>query len=107
MSLRSSAWSRLGVPLFLVGITAAWALAQQAKPGAGAGGAEPAQVRMEYVNQEVQANAITQTLNDLDSQGWSIFQVIPSWQVKGEGGEAALEPRAYIVFGRRPIRDNK
>lgn len=103
MHMRNTAWTRLGIPVFLVCLTAAWALAQQAKTGGG----EPARERMEYVNQEVQANAIIQTLNDLDGQGWSIFQVIPSWQVKGEGGEAALEPRAYIVFGRRPIRDNK
>ncbi len=55
------------------------------------------------MQQEVQAGSITQSLNDFDKQGWEIFQVIPVWQVKNENAETLLVPRAYEVFGRRPI----
>ena len=65
--------------------------------------ARPARPRMEYLSQEVQADAIVPTMNDLDAQGWDLFQVIPSWQVKGEGGEATLVAKTYQVFGRRQV----
>jgi hypothetical protein len=70
---------------------------------AGQGAAKPPGRRFEFVNQEVQADALTQTLNDLDGQGWDIFQVTPSWAIRNENGEAQLAPRAYMIFGRRPF----
>ena len=46
---------------------------------------------------------MTQSLNELDGQGWEIFQVIPAWQIKGENAETILAPRAYEILGRRAI----
>ncbi len=67
------------------------------------GQARPAAGHFEYVHQEVSANTVTQSLNDLDAQGWEVFQVVPSWQIKNENAETILAPRAFEVFGRRPV----
>jgi hypothetical protein len=67
------------------------------------GGAKPPVRRFEYVHQEILASALTQSLNDLDGQGWEVFQVVPTWQIKNENAETILSPRAYEVFGRRAI----
>ena len=67
------------------------------------GGAKPPSRHFEYVHQEVLANSLTQSLNELDGQGWEIFQVIPAWQIKGENAETILAPRAYEILGRRVI----
>jgi hypothetical protein len=95
---------RLGMVLALVTGLAALGLAQQ--PGGGKPATSP-HVRTEYVHQEVQADAVVQSLNDLDGQGWEVFQVVPTWQIKNENGEGALVPKSYQVFGRRPVRDAK
>lgn len=95
---------RLWAALALVGAGTALALAQQA---GGDRAAQRPRVRMEYVHQEVQADAVVQTLNDLDSQGWNIFQIVPTWQFKNENSEGALIPKTYQVFGRRPLREAK
>jgi hypothetical protein len=57
----------------------------------------------EYVHQEVSPDVLTRTLNDLDGQGWEIFQIVPSWGIKNENAETILAARAYMVFGRRNI----
>jgi hypothetical protein len=67
------------------------------------GGAKAPVRHFEYVHQEILASALTQSLNDLDGQGWEIFQVVPTWQIKNENAETILSPRAYEVFGRRAI----
>jgi hypothetical protein len=67
------------------------------------GGAKPPSRHFEYVHQEILANTLTQTLNELDGQGWEVFQVVPSWRIKSENDETILSPRAYEVFGRRII----
>jgi len=67
------------------------------------GGAKPPTRHFEYVHQEILASVLTQSLNDLDGQGWEVFQVVPSWQIKNENAETVLSPRAYEVFGRRAI----
>jgi hypothetical protein len=59
-------------------------------------------IRLEYLHQEVQADALIQNLNDLDGQGWEVFQIVPSWAIKSENSESVLVPKAYQVFGRRP-----
>jgi hypothetical protein len=87
--------------LALVAGLGALAFAQQ--PSALTAGSQ-AVIHMEYLHQEVQADAIVQTLNDLDGQGWSIFQIVPAWQLKNDNGEATLVARNYQVFGRRPAR---
>jgi hypothetical protein len=66
-------------------------------------GPRPAARHFEYVHQEILASALTQSLNDLDGQGWEVFQVVPSWQIKNENAETVLAPRAYEVFGRRAV----
>jgi hypothetical protein len=67
------------------------------------GGAKPPSRHFEYVHQEILANTLTQSLNELDGQGWEVFQVVPSWQIKNENGETIFSPRAYEVFGRRVV----
>lgn len=62
---------------------------------------------MEFTEQEVQANQLVQTLNDLSKQHWEIFQIVPAWAVRNQNGEAELVPRAYEVFGRRPVAAQK
>ena len=57
----------------------------------------------EYLHQEVLTSALTQTMNDLDVQGWEIFQVVPVWQIKNENAETLLAPKSYEIFGRRAI----
>jgi hypothetical protein len=89
--------------LLLLGGLAAWANAQNPGPKPQAEAAAGPQ-RMEYLHQDVQADAIVQSLNDLDGQGWGIFQIVPAWQFKNDGAEAALVPKTYQVFGRRPLR---
>ena len=63
----------------------------------------PRRRHFEYVHQEVLANALTQSLNDLDGQGWEVFQVVPIWQIKNDNAETILAPRAYELFGRASI----
>lgn len=92
---------RLWAAVALVSAGTALALAQQA---GGDRAAQRSHARMEYVHQDVQADAVVQTLNDLDGQGWTIFQIIPSWQLKNDNGQNDLLPKAYEVFGRRPAR---
>ena len=67
------------------------------------GGAKPPSRHFEYVHQEIQAKSLTQSLNELDGQGWEVFQVVPTWQIKNENEETILSPRAYEVFGRRVL----
>jgi hypothetical protein len=90
--------------LALLAVLGGLAYAQQ--PNAASVGAQ-AVVHMEYLHQEVQVDAIVQSLNELDGQGWSIFQIVPAWQLKNDNGEATLVARAYQVFGRRPARAAK
>jgi hypothetical protein len=85
----------IGAILLLIALLVAATSAQVAGKG-------PAR-HFEYVHQEVQAAALTQTLNDLDGQGWEIFQVVPSWAIKNENNDTVLTPRAYEVFGRRAM----
>ncbi len=59
--------------------------------------------RFEYVHQEIRVADLTQSLNDLDGQGWEVFQVVPTWQIKNENAETILAPRAFEVFGRRSV----
>lgn len=69
------------------------------------GQAQPTTAKMEFLNQEVQADAIVATMNDLSSQGWEVFQLVPVWSIKNENAETAMSPRGYQVFGRRPVKN--
>lgn len=81
--------------LFVAGITAL-ATGQ-------VGGVKPPARHFEYVHQEILASVLTQSLNELDGQGWEVFQVVPLWQIKNENNETTLSPKAYEVFGRRLV----
>ena len=59
--------------------------------------------KTEYLSQEVHADAMAPTLNDIDAQGWDVFQVVPIWKIQGGGGDSSLVPKAYQVFGRRTV----
>jgi hypothetical protein len=104
-TFKRSVWLRgawLWLSLAVVAGTAAVAYAQFG--GAGVPRERP---RMEYLQQEVQADAIVQTLNDLDGQGWDLFQIVPAWSFKNDNGEATLIAKTYQVFGRRPLKTGK
>jgi hypothetical protein len=85
----------IGTALLLIAVLAAATSGQVAGKG-------PAR-HFEYVHQEVQPNVLTQSLNDLDGQGWEVFQIVPSWGIKNENNETVLTPRAYEIFGRRAV----
>jgi hypothetical protein len=99
-ALFRGAW--LWASLIVVAGTAAVAYAQFG--GAGFPRERP---RMEYLQQEVQADAIVQTLNDLDGQGWDLFQIVPAWTLKNDNGETTLVAKTYQVFGRRALKPAK
>jgi hypothetical protein len=70
--------------------------------GAAQNAKRPEPAVMEFTEQEVQANQLVQTMNDLSKQHWEVFQVVPVWAVRNQNGEAELVPRAYEILGRRP-----
>ncbi len=86
------------VPIGLLLVVAMFASAQ-----VGSTPASSAKPKLEYLHQEVKSDAVVQTLNDLDKQGWEVFQVIPSWTIKNDNGETALTPTSYQLFGRRAL----
>jgi hypothetical protein len=94
---RRSTWLSFALLLGL----ATFAGAQLAQPKPSPVNLAPPPV-MEFTQQEVQPDALVQTLNDLSKQHWDVFQIVPAWSFKNQNGEAELVPRAYEVFGRRP-----
>jgi hypothetical protein len=101
ISLGVSRTSRTWLLATTIGVLGAVLLAY------GRAGGEPTQnaqnrTKLEYVSQEVQADGLVQTLNDLDGQGWDVFQVVPHWTIKNENNETAFVPKSYQIFGRRP-----
>ena len=95
--LRSDPKALLGATLVAVALLAAVSRGQVGAP------ARAASRHLEFSHQQVQADALTQSLNDLDKQGWEIFQIVPTWTVKNENDEAMLVPKSYVIFSRRPI----
>ena len=64
-----------------------------------------APARYEFLNQEVQADTVVESLNDLSKNGWEVFQIIPVWKIAPvPGGDNGLIPKSYQVFARRPPR---
>lgn len=69
------------------------------------GGSLATAARQEFLSQEVQADAIVETLNDLSKNGWEVFQILPTWKLNNaDGAEASLVVKSYQVFGRRPAK---
>ena len=68
----------------------------------------PPKPRLEYHKQEVPASTFVTTVNDLDGQGWDVFQVVPVWTIeRGNDDQTKLVPQAYEVFARRPLKPGK
>ena len=64
--------------------------------------------RLEYHKQEVPASTFVTTVNDLDGQGWEVFQVVPVWTLeRGNDEQTKLVPQSYEVFARRPLKPGK
>jgi hypothetical protein len=61
----------------------------------------------EFAEQEVLADAIVPTLNDLSKQSWEIFQVVPAWSIRNANGATELVARSYQVFARRPVNGSR
>lgn len=86
--------------IWAIALVAGSALIAHARLG---GDEPPDRPRMEYLNQEVQADAVVESLNNLDKQGWDVVQIIPVWKLQEEGAGNTLVPKSYQVFGRRPV----
>ncbi|MEO6807912.1 MAG: hypothetical protein ABI353_02230 [Isosphaeraceae bacterium] len=87
----------------LVAVTAAFAVARPSDEPKD----QAERPHQEYLSQEVQAEAIVQTLNSLDQEGWDLFQVVPLWNIGADVGGTKLEAKTYQVFGRRPVKGGK
>ena len=73
----------------------------------GAGGQSP-RPKLEYHKQEIPASTFVATVNDLDGQGWEVFQIVPVWTLeKGNDDQTRLVPQSYEVFARRPVKAGK
>ena len=94
---------RLLLATLLLATTAAVAFAQFGGANEKLAGAA-ARPKMEYLHQEVLTAGIVETLNDLDGQGWEVFQVVPVWSIRNQGDNNLLEPKSYQVFGRRAVK---
>ena len=103
MALRIRSW-RVWVPslLLMLGVST---LASAQFGGMGPGPPKP--TLLEYTQQEVQANALVETLNEMGKQHWEIFQVVPIWKFQDQGGGAEMTPVRYQILGRRPRAEEK
>ncbi len=97
MAQRIRSW-RLWVPTLLVVLGISSLASAQF---GGSGGASLPTIQ-EYTQQEVQANALVETLNEMSKQRREVFQVIPVWKFQDQGGGAELVAVRYQVLGRRP-----
>ncbi len=74
----------------------------------GGASSEKPRPQLEYLNQDIQANLVVESLNELDKQGWDVFTIIPVWKFENQGGDnSGLIPQSYQVFGRRPVQAAK
>jgi hypothetical protein len=99
MAKRIRSWRGLGAGVLLVLGLTTLAYAQY--------GASPGSRVIEYTQQEVQANALVETLNEMGKQHWEIFQVVPVWKFQDQGGGAEMAPIRYQIIGRRAKAEEK
>ena len=71
------------------------------------GGGSPGPRVQEFTQQEVQANALVETLNEMSKERWEIFQVVPIWKFQDQGGGAEMTPIRYQILGHRPKAADK
>jgi hypothetical protein len=102
MAIRIRSWRVLGTGLLLVAGLSTMAFAQFGGMG---GMKKPTPT--EYTQQEVQANSVVETLNEMGKQNWEIFQVVPIWKFQDQGGGAEMTPVRYQIFGRRTKAEEK
>lgn len=57
----------------------------------------------EYLREEADAANVVAKLNELDRDGWDVFQVVPVWNVKNDDGSTSLVPQKYQVFGKKAL----
>lgn len=69
----------------------------------GTSGGVPRSPQLEFTQQEVQAEALVKTCNDLSKDGWDVFQVLPIWKILNQNGENELVPTRFQILGRRPL----
>ena len=100
MSDAIRSWRNWGLGLAVVLGAATLALAQF---GGGTTPVTPVPQATEYTQQEVQANALVETLNELGKQKWEIFQVVPVWKFQNQGGDTEMTPHRYQIIARRPL----
>jgi hypothetical protein len=105
MAMRIRSWRVWGLGLvLLIGLTT-MAFAQYG--GVGSTAKPPAPPTMEYTQQEVLANSLVETLNEMGKQHWEIFQVVPVWKFQDQGGGAEMAPIRYQIIGRRAKSEEK
>jgi hypothetical protein len=102
MAVRIRSWRVWGPGLLLL-----LGLSTLAPAQFGGGGGPSVAPTMEYTQQEVQANGLVETLNEMGKQRWEIFQVLPVWKFQDQGGGAELSPVRYQILGRRPKGEGK
>src|SRR4051812_44089932 len=93
MAMRMRSWQVWGPLLLLVLGLTTLASAQR--------GEAPGMAVQEYTQQEVQANALVDTLNEMGKEHWEVFQVVPIWKFQDQGGGAEMSPIRYQVLGKR------
>jgi hypothetical protein len=104
MAIRIRSWRVWGSALLLLLGLTTMALAQHAGKG---GTNPPAPTTMEFTQQEVLANSLVETLNEMGKQHWDIFQVVPIWKFQDQGGGAEMTPIRYQILGRRAKAEEK
>lgn len=78
-------------------------IAQVPRGSRGEAGPADAPPIVEFAHQNVDADGIVQTLNDLSKNGWEVFHLVPVWRLSNaDGADTSLVPKSYDVFARRP-----
>lgn len=67
--------------------------------------AEPApRPASEFTTISASSEAVVDSLNNLDRQGWDVMQIIPVWKLSQEEGVTELQASSYRIFARRPVK---
>lgn len=101
---RKVRWVLAGV-LVLGAVAAAWRPGET--PASAAQDQAQAGRRLEYTSVGVSSPNIVEAMNNLDKEGWKVFQVIPIWKFNNDAGQNELVPMSYQVFANRPLAPAK
>ncbi len=64
---------------------------------------DPHKTRLEYTMVSVVRTDVSETMGNLDKEGWQVFQVVPVWKIGNDNGSGELEAIRYDVFAKRPL----